>query len=262
MQRTCQELDDELKKIKNETNYNNNYYNNSYNQNTCSSQHLMIYDSQPIIDSYHSKTDSIPDTQMETQFSQSIISKTRINITDLKEENARLLRDSQLSASMPTQTQSRRGRRPKNNSSAKRAASKVFKEPVVLVTENNNSSSSYVSRSKSSDPKISFQNETQTKMPASDVFVNFVDLDATQFIIPDTPVNLNESQNKFNSTEKDKYKKFLYSAPKKSKLTDLRVRLVEDFELIPLSEFPLNFWENLSNGRIDVEKIFADSFDF
>lgn len=109
--------------------------------------------------------------------------------------------------------------------STKRVSSKKpknFKEPVVLVSSNKRQSQAR------SNSISTFQSQSQFVIPDSQ------DLTCTQFPL--------ETQ--------------------ASKEISLRIKLIQDNELISLSKFGANFWENLSNGLVDLKKEFKADFDF
>ena len=148
-----------------------------------------------------------------------------------------------LATSKKVASQQRRRSRPAQTTTAavrskslvKRASSslakKSNKEPVVIFSERNNKNSTQQQQQRSKSTSLKRQSDNNS-----------------QFIIPDTPQEL------YSVVERNE--------TLKSSINDqLRIRLIRDEELIPLSELPLNFWQNLSDGKVDISKMFARFFD-
>lgn len=112
-----------------------------------------------------------------------------------------------------------------------------FKEPVVILSE---------SKPLQSQCKIKQQRSKSTTVARTQIASYLPD---SQIIIPDTPESV--------SSQADRTVALVNQQPPSS----LRIRLIEDNELIPLKDYPEDFWNKLSTGQIDISTFFAPFFE-
>ncbi|CAF0787328.1 unnamed protein product [Brachionus calyciflorus] len=187
------------------------------------------YDDQPAIDSFNMDELTSQQTSrfkpfQDSQNASSLMSQSILNFDKKKADQFRSKSLSQKRISLPK--------------------TKKFKDPVCELVKSPKKSRPYSIAA--TDRIIETFTNTQ-KLPVSKSILP-VESQArkslkTQFLIPQ------------NQASQDLSKAF--EKPKK-----LNIRIIQDNELIPLASLPDNYWENISNGKIDLIKEFEKDFDF
>jgi hypothetical protein len=138
-----------------------------------------------------------------------------------------------------------------------RPQSSFTKQPVVIVSQG----SGVFANSKIGQKKIT---DSQLSTESCQL------LNDSQFIIPDTPVEdygkayssgSGHNARKVAGDSNGKAKIPTNVLPPRSDGGKMRIRVIGDDELVPLSEYPVDFWENLSRGKVDMKKTFAKFFE-
>lgn len=204
------------------------------------------YDEQPLIDSFNmdgSWADKENQIKAKTYFeSQSTVTRSQIRSLQVNKNLNNIMSQSIINFDKSILKEPRSKSLCQSKIPPKRInnkKSKIFKEPVVVVSAN---------KRNSTQPRSSSISNFTRKLKDDDATQNEIIYETqnqTQMFIPDT--QLYEPPVK-NTSDNNQHR--------------LIINLIKDEELIPLNTFPKNYWENISNGKINIKREFQKFFDF